>query len=61
VLLGGSGEGLPLNLVCPHRKQFSPAVRQLHGFLAERLAPLLVGLPVPAGHAAAPSVRRVDP
>ncbi|MBD8697146.1 LysR substrate-binding domain-containing protein [Stenotrophomonas sp. CFBP 13718] len=46
VLLGGSGEPLPLNLVCPHRKQFSPAVRQLHGFLGERLAPLLEGLPI---------------
>jgi len=46
VLLGGSGEPLPLNLVCPHRKQFSPAVRQLHGFLGEQLAPLLDGLPI---------------
>jgi len=46
VLLDGSGEPLPLNLVCPHRKQFSPAVRQLHGFLGERLAPLLEGLPI---------------
>lgn len=24
------GEPLPLSLVCPHRRQFSPAVRQLH-------------------------------
>lgn len=46
VLLDGQGESLPLNLVCPHRKQFSPAVRQLHGFLGERLTPLLQGLPI---------------
>jgi len=45
VLLDGQGESLPLNLVCPHRKQFSPAVRQLHGFLGARLTPLLQGLP----------------
>lgn len=45
VLLDGQGESLPLNVVCPHRKQFSPAVRQLHGFLGERLTPLLQGLP----------------
>ncbi|AWM95200.1 hypothetical protein DJ564_19010 [Pseudomonas sp. 31-12] len=24
------GEGLPLSLVCPHRKQVSPAVSRLH-------------------------------
>lgn len=45
VLLDGSGESLPLNLACPHRKQFSPAVRQLHAFLGEHLQPLLAGLP----------------
>lgn len=45
VLLQGSGESLPLNLACPHRKQFSPAVRQLHAFLGERLSPLLAALP----------------
>lgn len=25
------GEAAPLNLICPHRKQFSPAIRELHG------------------------------
>ena len=34
------GEPLPLQLFCPHRRQFSPAVRQLHGWLAERFAAL---------------------
>jgi DNA-binding transcriptional LysR family regulator len=37
VLLGnGIGEPLPLYLICPHRKQFSPAVRALHAWLAAR-------------------------
>jgi len=45
VLLDGCGESLPLDLVCPHRKQFSPAVRQLHAFLQQRLQPMLAGLP----------------
>ncbi|SDP05805.1 DNA-binding transcriptional regulator, LysR family [Ralstonia sp. 25mfcol4.1] len=31
------GEPVPLNLVCPHRRQFSPAVRYLHAILRERL------------------------
>jgi len=34
------GEATPLNLVCPHRKQFSPAVKLLHALLKERCAPL---------------------
>ncbi|MEN5070806.1 LysR family transcriptional regulator [Stenotrophomonas sp. TWI1183] len=45
VLLDGAGDSLPLNLVCPHRKQFSPAIRQLHAMFAHRLQPLLAGLP----------------
>lgn len=45
VLLDGSGESLPLNLACPHRKQFSPAVRQLHAFLQQQLQPMLDALP----------------
>lgn len=45
VLLDGAGDSLPLNLVCPHRKQFSPAIRQLHAMFAQRLQPLLAGLP----------------
>ncbi len=48
VLLDGAGDSLPLNLVCPHRKQFSPAIRQLHAMFAQRLQPLLAGLPVGA-------------
>lgn len=31
------GEGVPLNLICPHRKQFSPAIRELHALLREHL------------------------
>jgi len=54
VVLAGVGESLPLNLVCPHRKQFSPVVRQLHAFLAQRLAPLLDALPVAGRPAAGP-------
>jgi len=34
------GEPAPLNLVCPHRKQYSPAVRQLHALLRARCAEL---------------------
>ncbi|MGV7207956.1 LysR substrate-binding domain-containing protein [Oxalobacteraceae bacterium A2-2] len=30
------GEAAPLNLICPHRKQFSAAVRQLHEALSLR-------------------------
>ena len=38
------GEATPLSLVCPHRKQFSPAVKLLHALLKERCAPLLARL-----------------
>jgi len=48
VLLDGVGDSLPLNLVCPHRKQFSPAIRQLHAMFEQRLQPLLAGLPASA-------------
>ncbi len=34
------GEAAPLNLICPHRKQFSPAIRQLYGLLREQLSAL---------------------
>ncbi len=34
------GEPAPLQMVCPHRRQFSPAVRRLHALLAERCAAL---------------------
>lgn len=45
VLLGArSGQLVPLQMVCPHRKQFSPAIRQLQAMLAERCAPLMAAL-----------------
>ncbi len=31
------GEAAPLHLICPHRKQFSPAIRQLHAMLRDHL------------------------
>ncbi|BFO04100.1 hypothetical protein KNHN1_24780 [Pseudomonas guariconensis] len=34
------GEPTPVTLVCPHRKQLSPAVSQLHLWLRERFAAL---------------------
>lgn len=37
---GQPGEPAPLNLVCPHRRQFSPAVRYLYAELRERIAPM---------------------
>ena len=40
------GEPTPLNLVCPHRKQYSPAVQALHAMLRGRLDTLLPRLPV---------------
>ena len=39
------GEPTPLQLVCPHRRQFSPAVQQLHQFLRERCAALAATAP----------------
>ena len=43
VVFGGyRGEMVPLNLVCPHRKQFSPAVRRLHEALKAKCAELAV-------------------
>lgn len=40
------GEPVPLNLVCPHRKQFSPAIQQLHSLLKAQFAELEQELPV---------------
>ncbi|MEE4462293.1 LysR substrate-binding domain-containing protein [Azotobacter chroococcum] len=41
VLLGDCpGEPAPLHLVCPHRKQFSPAVQHFHALLRSRFAEL---------------------
>ncbi|WP_349973087.1 LysR family transcriptional regulator [Pseudomonas caspiana] len=39
------GEPVPLNLVCPHRKQFSPAIQQLHSLLKGQFAELEQELP----------------
>ncbi|WP_312201956.1 LysR family transcriptional regulator [Kosakonia cowanii] len=38
------GEVAPLNLICPHRKQFSPAIRHLHAVLRETLRPVTAQL-----------------
>ncbi|MEQ4575441.1 MAG: LysR family transcriptional regulator [Gammaproteobacteria bacterium] len=46
-LFPAHGESVPLNLVCPHRKQFSPAIRQLHDLLALRLREHLRRFPLP--------------
>lgn len=46
LLLGQyTSEATPLNLVCPHRRQYSPAVQQLHAALRERLDALRGELP----------------
>ena len=37
------GEASPLSLVCPHRKQISPAVSQLHAWLSNQFAALQPG------------------
>lgn len=42
------GEAAPFNLICPHRKQFSPAVRLLHAGLRDVCGPLAVDLPAAA-------------
>lgn len=39
------GEAAPLNLICPHRKQFSPAIRQLHSTLRTHLTAITQLLP----------------
>ena len=39
------GEPAPVNLVYPHRKQFSPAVQQLHSMLKSRFVEMEKGLP----------------
>jgi DNA-binding transcriptional LysR family regulator len=39
------GESAPLHLVCPHRKQFSPAVQQLHQLLRQRCDALAAAMP----------------
>lgn len=44
------GEPTPLHLVCPHRKQFSPAVQQLHRLLRQRCEALAAGPPAAAAH-----------
>ncbi len=41
---GQPGEIVSLNLVCPHRRQFSPAVRYLHAELLERISAMTAAL-----------------
>ncbi|WP_256644311.1 LysR family transcriptional regulator [Stenotrophomonas sp. 9(2022)] len=60
VLLDGVGSHIPLQLVCPHRKQFSPAVRQLHAQLRDHLQPLLSGLPGGEGGPLSPAAAVAD-
>lgn len=36
LLAGQPGEPAPLHFICPHRQQFSPAIRRLHAVLRER-------------------------
>jgi DNA-binding transcriptional LysR family regulator len=38
------GELVPLHLVCPHRRQFSPAVRYLYAALREKILPMTARL-----------------
>lgn len=42
------GESSPLSFLCPHRRQFSPAVRRLHTALQKHCEGLMAGLPGPA-------------
>ncbi len=42
-----AGEAAPLNLICPHRKQFSPAIRQLHGMLRAQMTAITDRLAAP--------------
>jgi hypothetical protein len=39
------GEPAPLDMFCPYRKQFFPAIRRLHGVLRERVAALCAAWP----------------
>ena len=39
------GEPTPLHLVCPHRKQFSPAVKLLHALIEQRCRALAEAMP----------------
>jgi DNA-binding transcriptional LysR family regulator len=39
------GEPTPLSLVCPHRKQFSPAVQSLHRLLRQKCEALAATMP----------------
>ncbi|NML17184.1 LysR family transcriptional regulator [Azohydromonas caseinilytica] len=48
LLPGVWGDLVPLQLVCPHRRQFSPAVRQLHAALKAHCEALMADMPRPA-------------
>jgi DNA-binding transcriptional LysR family regulator len=45
LLPGVLGEPTPLHLVTPHRRQFSPAVQALHGWLRQRCEALSAAMP----------------
>ncbi len=60
LLLDGVGSSIPLQLVCPHRKQFSPAVRQLHAQLRQHLQPLLSGMPDGVARPLSPTAALAD-
>ncbi|HEV7817350.1 MAG TPA: LysR substrate-binding domain-containing protein, partial [Janthinobacterium sp.] len=49
------GQAAPLQLVCPHRKQFSPAIRQLQALLQARCAVVMAGLGAKATSSTSPS------
>jgi DNA-binding transcriptional LysR family regulator len=46
------GDAVPLNLICPHRKQLSATVRLLHEAVKQRCDELLSGLPQISSRAA---------
>jgi len=52
-LLPGCGEPVPAYLVCPHRRQFSPAIRSLHQFLGGHFQEHLQRYPLEDGARAA--------
>ncbi|WP_285425661.1 LysR family transcriptional regulator [Pseudomonas sp. efr-133-TYG-103a] len=39
-------EAFPLNFICPHRKQFSPAIRQLYRWIKDRCVALSLEMPL---------------
>jgi DNA-binding transcriptional LysR family regulator len=50
------GERFPLSFICPHRKQFSFAIRQLYGWLMGRCLELAAGLPSASAYQGLPEL-----